>query len=148
MLVVGIWAGTAGAEEPDDTPASTSAIHAQDVEVPISPTTPPFLRPTRAWQETGVASWYGPRFHGKKTASGERFDQWALTAAHRTLPLGALIEVFNVANGRRVVVKINDRGPHTRGVMLDLSKGAAQVLGLIRAGRGKVRISRAAHALS
>lgn len=91
---------------------------------------------------TGLASWYSPRLHGRKTASGERFDVQALTAAHRSLPLGTLIEVHNPANGQRVTVKVNDRGPHVRGVMIDLSPRAAKLLGLLRSGRAVVQISR------
>jgi rare lipoprotein A len=88
-----------------------------------------------------LASWYSPRLHGRKTASGERFDVEALTAAHRSLPLGTRVEVHNPANGQRVVVRINDRGPNVRGVMLDLSPRAAHILGLIERGRGKVEIT-------
>lgn len=78
----------------------------------------------------GMASWYGPGFHGRKTASGERFNQHALTAAHKTLPLGTLVQVRNLDNNRSVVVTINDRGPFVRGRVIDLSRGAAQKIGL------------------
>ncbi len=78
----------------------------------------------------GIASWYGPGFHGRKTASGERFNQNALTAAHRSLPFGTKVKVTNLRNGRSVVVKINDRGPHVRGRIIDLSAGAAKVIGV------------------
>jgi rare lipoprotein A len=80
--------------------------------------------------ESGIASWYGPGFHKRRTASGERFDMNALTAAHRTLPFGTLVCVRSQATGREVVVRINDRGPHVANRVMDLSRGAAMVLGL------------------
>jgi rare lipoprotein A len=82
------------------------------------------------WQEVGIASWYGPRFHGKRTASGERFDTNALTAAHKTLPFGTRVRVKSVADGKEVVVRINDRGPFIAGRIIDLSRAAAQALGM------------------
>jgi rare lipoprotein A (peptidoglycan hydrolase) len=78
----------------------------------------------------GIASWYGPGFHGARTASGERFNQHGLTAAHRSLPFGTKVRVTNVRNGRSVVVRINDRGPHIRGRVIDLSSGAARAIRL------------------
>jgi rare lipoprotein A len=83
----------------------------------------------------GIATWYGPHFQGRRTASGERFDRFALTAAHRTLPLGTRVVVSNPRNGRQVVVRINDRGPYTRNRILDLSEAAASALGLKNRGR-------------
>ena len=85
-----------------------------------------------------MASWYGREFHGRRTASGDRFDMHALTAAHRKLPFGTKVEVTNLKTGRKVVVRINDRGPWTRGRIIDLSYAAAQRIGLARAGSGKV----------
>lgn len=90
--------------------------------------------------EQGKCSWYGPGFHGRKTANGERFNQNALTAAHKTLPLGSMVEVTNVRNGRTVRVKINDRGPFIKGRIIDLSKAAAIALGTKEAGIGEVQI--------
>lgn len=84
----------------------------------------------------GLASWYGPRFHGKRTASGERFDMHALTAAHRSLPFGTIIEVHSLVNGRKVEVRVNDRGPFLRKRVIDLSRAAANALGLIESGSG------------
>ena len=78
----------------------------------------------------GIASWYGPGFHGRKTASGERFDQNDLTAAHRTLPFGSRVKVVDERTGRSIVVRINDRGPFKHGRVIDLSKAAAQALGV------------------
>lgn len=86
----------------------------------------------------GKASWYGRRFHGRPTASGERFDMNGLTAAHRTLPFGTRVRVRNTRNGREVVVRINDRGPHVKGRILDLSQAAAAALGLLHAGEAPV----------
>ncbi|MNS19552.1 RlpA-like protein precursor [compost metagenome] len=86
----------------------------------------------------GHASWYGPGFHGRRTANGERFDQWAMTAAHKTLPLGSLLLVTNLKNKRTILVRVNDRGPYIPGRMLDLSAGAAQAIGV--SGVGTVRI--------
>jgi rare lipoprotein A len=82
------------------------------------------------WQEAGLASWYGPGFQGKRTASGERFDANALTAAHRTLPFGTRLRVRSLANGKEVVVRINDRGPFIPGRIIDLSQAAALTLDL------------------
>jgi rare lipoprotein A len=79
----------------------------------------------------GLVSWYGPGLHGRKTASGERFDMYTLTAAHPTLPFGTQIRVRHEASGREVVVRINDRGPHVRGRVIDLSRKAAEVLGVL-----------------
>jgi rare lipoprotein A len=91
-------------------------------------------------EEVGTASWYGPRFHGKKTANGEVFNQNKLTAAHRTLPLGTTVEVTNVTNGKSVKVKINDRGPYVNGRVIDLSRAAAVRLGMKDAGVAKIQI--------
>ncbi|WP_456685814.1 septal ring lytic transglycosylase RlpA family protein [Bradyrhizobium sp. P5_C11_2] len=81
-------------------------------------------------QQAGVASWYGPGFHGRKTANGERFDMNALTAAHRTLPLGTHVRVTNTRTGQSVVVRINDRGPYVGRRVIDLSKASAQAIGM------------------
>lgn len=88
--------------------------------------------------ERGRASWYGDRFQGKRTASGERFDKNALTAAHKTLPFGTLVRVRSVRNGREVVVRINDRGPFVKGRVIDLSQAAMKALGLSQ--RGVIRV--------
>jgi len=90
--------------------------------------------------QIGTASWYGPGFHGHETASGETFNQYALTAAHRTLPLGTAAKVTNLATGQSVMVKINDRGPYVKGRHLDLSRAAAKQLGLTKQGIAKVKI--------
>lgn len=91
----------------------------------------------------GMASWYGPGFSGRKTASGERFNPKALTAAHRTLPFGSSVKVTNVENGKSVIVRVNDRGPFSRGRIIDLSKAAAAKIGLLRSGTARVSLATA-----
>lgn len=91
--------------------------------------------------QRGLASWYGPGFHGEPTAQGELFNMHALTAAHRSLPLGTRVRVTNLENGRSVVVRINDRGPYKRGVIIDLSRRAASQIGMIRDGRVRVEVA-------
>ena len=86
----------------------------------------------------GLATWYGPGFHGRKTASGERFNAGAMTAAHPSLPFGSRVQVTNEATGRSVVVRINDRGPHRRGAVIDLSRASASALGM--SGTARVRL--------
>lgn len=93
-----------------------------------------------AYVEEGQASWYGKKFHGRKTASGEKFNMHALTAAHKTLPFGTRVKVTNLDNSKSVVVKINDRGPFTKGRIIDLSYAAAKKVGMIESGVARVRI--------
>jgi rare lipoprotein A len=88
----------------------------------------------------GTASWYGPRFHGKKTASGEIYNQHKLTAAHKTLPLGTKARVTNLDNGSTVEVEINDRGPFIEGRIIDLSRAAAGALGFVESGTAPVQV--------
>ncbi len=90
--------------------------------------------------ERGEASWYGPGFHGNRTANGERYDMHQLTAAHRTLPLGSVAMVRSLTNGRSVTVRINDRGPFAKGRIIDLSLAAAQTVGMIGAGTDRVEL--------
>lgn len=90
--------------------------------------------------ETGIASWYGPGFHGKRTANGEVFDTNELTAAHRTLQMPSLVRVTNLENGRSVVVRVNDRGPFSKGRVIDVSERAASLLGFKNQGTAKVRL--------
>lgn len=97
-------------------------------------------RPAPGDVQRGIASWYGEPFHGRKTASGEIYDMHGMTAAHKELPLGTRIEVHNLDNGRKTEVRVNDRGPFIRGRILDLSYGAAKVLGVVQPGLAKVEI--------
>jgi rare lipoprotein A len=91
-------------------------------------------------KERGIASWYGDDFHGWVTASGEIYDMHMLTAAHRTLPLGTMVRVTNVVNGRHVVIRINDRGPYVNGRILDVSYGAAKRLNMLRDGISAIQL--------
>lgn len=93
-----------------------------------------------SFYQVGIASWYGPKFHGKTTASGEPFDMYALTAAHKALPFGTRVCVVDLETGRRVQVRINDRGPFIKGRIIDLSLQAAQNLGIVKKGITKVGI--------
>jgi rare lipoprotein A len=91
-------------------------------------------------EAVGHASWYGAKFHGEPTASGEPFDMTELTAAHRTLPFGTRVRVTHLSNGRSVVVRINDRGPYIRGRIIDLSRAAAGVIGMTGQGIARIRM--------
>lgn len=93
-----------------------------------------------SYSEVGVASWYGPDFHGKRTANGERYDMNALTAAHRTLPMPSLVRVTNMENGRSAILRVNDRGPFARSRVLDVSRRAADALGFIGQGTATVKV--------
>lgn len=92
------------------------------------------------YSETGIASWYGSNFHGKKTANGEIYDMNAISAAHRTLPLPSMVRVVNLQNGRAIIVRVNDRGPFARNRIIDLSRRTAQLLGFKRLGTAPVRV--------
>jgi rare lipoprotein A len=92
----------------------------------------------------GLASFYGPGLHGRKTASGERFDQEDMTAAHRTVRFGTCVQVVNMENGRSVKVRVNDRGPFKEGRIIDVSQGAARKLGMLAKGLARVRLYRCA----
>lgn len=94
----------------------------------------------KSYREIGVASWYGPNFHGKPTANGELFDSQAMTAAHRTLPLPVIAEVKNLENGRTIRVRVNDRGPFAKDRIIDLSKEAANRLGFLKNGTARVEV--------
>jgi len=137
-------ASVSGAVEPASAAATIELVPLQpaaDVTVGSAGATEPA---TSASQETdlgrGSASYYAAKFHGRRTASGERFDNGEMTAAHRTLPFGSLVRVTNHANGKSVVVRINDRGPFTRGRILDVSRAAADELGLVARGHADVEL--------
>jgi rare lipoprotein A len=91
-------------------------------------------------RQVGMASWYGPKFHGRRTANGEVFNMYQLTAAHRTLPLGSWVHVTNLENGRSIEVRVNDRGPFVRGRIIDLSYAAARAVGMVRQGVVRVQV--------
>ncbi len=92
------------------------------------------------YRERGLASWYGRKFHGRRTSSGEPYDMFAMTAAHPTLPLPTYVEVTNLKNGRRVIVRVNDRGPFAKGRIIDLSYAAAYKLGILEEGTAPVEV--------
>lgn len=144
------------AAAPDASAPRTDAVTAAAVVelVPVQPAAdlaPTAIAPAldapapSAPQETllgrGSASYYAAKFDGRRTASGERFDNDEMTAAHRTLPFGSLVRVTNPANGRSVVVRINDRGPFTRGRMIDVSRAAADELGMVARGHATVELA-------
>lgn len=104
-------------------------------------TVEPATAPAAQAIEGGLASYYGQQFHGRRTASGEAFDMHAMTAAHRTLPFGTLVQVTNPANGQSVTVRINDRGPFHANRVIDISRAAATQIGLIAAGKGRVELA-------
>jgi rare lipoprotein A len=134
VVAVLVLSALAFAQQLVDTgPAQAEAAPALEDRTPM---------PAAAPDQSGIASWYGPRFHGRRTASGEKFDQNALTAAHRTLPFGTRVRVFT-DDGRSVDVRINDRGPHLKQRIIDLSRAAAEALGLgtRQAGTKPVRIT-------
>lgn len=138
--LAGAYEPTDLATEPDPAPDTADAAPAVEPTVAPRAVTAPdrgdrsAVEPGWTWR----ASWYGPGFHGNLTANGETYDQWAMTAAHKTLPFGTQLRVTNVANGESVVVRINDRGPFIPGRDLDLSRGAAEALGF--AGVATVRV--------
>lgn len=114
---------------------SAGAVDIASIEPPIE------IAPAETILGSGVASYYASKFHGRRTASGETFNMHAMTAAHRTLPFGSMVRVTNPANGTSVVVRINDRGPFTRGRTIDVSRAAADELGLVQRGHGTVELA-------
>ena len=98
------------------------------------------LASSQGYEETGHASWYGTKFHGRRTSSGEPYDMYAMTAAHKALPLPSYVEVTNLANGRRVIVRVNDRGPFHDGRIIDLSYAAAVKLDMLGKGTARVKV--------
>ena len=127
-----------------ETVAEAAEAAAPDVAPPPAPTpvAPALETSSGVVIGSGVASYYADRFHGRRTANGERFDMHAMTAAHRTLPFGSKVRVINPANGKSVVVRINDRGPFHGNRVIDLSKAAATQLGLVARGHGRVQIEK------
>ena len=127
-----------------------AAVVAADLPVVPEPSAPPvdekyLLTGEDARElERGNASWYGGQFHGRRTASGENYDKYALTAAHKTLPFGTIVRVRSLALGREVDVRINDRGPFSPGRVIDVSQAAAQALGLTGLGVAQVSLNVAA----
>ena len=95
---------------------------------------------TKAYIQKGEASYYADKFHNRKTANGEKYNKYAITAAHRRIPFNSLVEVKNLDNGKSLMVRVNDRGPFIKGRIIDVSRTAAEMLGMIRSGTAKVEI--------
>ncbi|HZB92994.1 MAG TPA: septal ring lytic transglycosylase RlpA family protein [Stellaceae bacterium] len=139
VLALGLLFGTSGA-------SGRMAAEPRAATPPLASPAPPDggagdgLQPTR-YDEIGIASWYGGRHQGQRTASGARFDRMALTAAHRSLPFGTIVLVENLANGRSLALPITDRGPYRPGRIIDLSQAAARRLGLEAQGLGLVGLT-------
>jgi len=160
-LAVFLWAslllGCAGASRPPIVDSAPPAVDPQVVQdavpypAPIMPAgnSSPYtvlgksyhvMHSAQGYQEEGIASWYGLKFHGRKTANGERFNSYLATAAHKTLPIPTWLRVTNLANNRQIVVKVNDRGPFHGDRLIDLSYGAALKLGFAEKGTAPVRL--------
>lgn len=138
LSLLGMLAATVGFFNLGDTSAGDNhgvikVVESKDAEPNLSPIETNDLG-------TMTASWYGPRFHGKTTANGEVYDQMALTAAHKSLPFGSLLQITNIRNGKSVIVRINDRGPYVEGRDLDLSKGTAKALGVLHKGVVRLKV--------
>lgn len=150
-----------GCTESSPPSAGTPGVPGGGVVATTSPASPPAGAPPRlykvgkpykvadkwyypqvdlAYEERGIASWYGPNFHGKRTANGEIFDMSKISAAHRTLPMPSVVRVTNLENGRSLIVRINDRGPFARGRIIDLSRRAAELLGFTAKGTAMVHV--------
>jgi rare lipoprotein A len=129
-------------ETAPSTPATAASLPAAraPAEAGVTPESSPIAAPLLPTNEAlrefeqGKASWYGPRFNGRRTASGERYNMHELTAAHKTLPFGTLVRVRSLVNGKEVDVRITDRGPFSRGRVIDLSRAAAEALGMLGLG--------------
>jgi rare lipoprotein A (peptidoglycan hydrolase) len=130
FVVLALGALAACTERPMPPPTPVTALPEPAPQAPAQP----------YFSQTGVASWYGGFHHGRKTASGERFDMHALTAAHRTLQLGTVVRITNIENGRTATVRVNDRGPYKRGRVIDLSAEVARQLDMKKDGLAEVRI--------
>lgn len=120
--------------------AAAGAVDITEIDPPIEVEPEPSVNTGRSLG-SGLASYYGRKFHGRRTASGERFDMNAMTAAHKTLPFGTLVEVTNPRSGQSVVVRINDRGPYAHGRTIDLSRSAASKVGIMQRGQGRVELA-------
>ena len=151
VAVLGACSGPGVKDGPGDRPVPTDIPDAQPRVEPRSRYgNPPFYdvhgrryyvrASARGYVERGLASWYGTKFHGRRTSSGEPYDMYAMTAAHRTLPLPSYVRVTNLENGRSIVVRVNDRGPFHANRIIDLSYAAATKLGIAERGTGMVEV--------
>ena len=128
------------ADRSGEAPAAPIRFETGPVVQEVPPAPAPVIEDDAQSLGSGVASFYGAKFHGRRTASGERFDMHALTAAHRSLPFGSEVRVTDPRSGRSVTVRINDRGPFSRHRTIDLSRAAAQEIGLVNRGHGTVEL--------
>lgn len=139
LLAGGLGAGPAWAQDAGADIVAPAATAPEPLSAAATqPEAPPEESPG---DEEGFATWYGPGFHGKRTASGERYNMHALTAAHPTLPFGTMLRVRSLLNGKQVTVRVNDRGPFTGAYIIDLSRAAAQAIGLLGVGTKEVVLS-------
>ncbi len=122
-------------------PADLTAAPAPVAPAPVEQHQAPTAKPATRLLGSGIASYYGDRFHGRRTASGQAFNMHAMSAAHKTLPFGTRVLVTNPRNGKSVTVTINDRGPYAHGRTIDLSKAAATEIGLVQRGHGTVELA-------
>lgn len=133
------------APNPDDVPDAVPrdeplSPYGNPPEYEVGGVTYHVLESAKGYDKKGIASWYGPDFQGKRTSSGETYDMYAMTAAHKTLPIPTYVEVTNLANGKKVVVRVNDRGPFAKDRIIDLSYIAALKLGIVGHGTARVRV--------
>lgn len=140
-----VFAAACTAEPAVELPSQAMAYEIQSPRVPVGTSyvasAPEVPRVEPIYDQIGIASWYGATFSGKRTAGGANFRAYALTAAHRTLPMGARVLVTNLANGRSLVLRIGDRGPRDKGRIIDVSERAAILLGFYRQGTAPVRVT-------
>ena len=152
-VLVSAFAVTAFAQTPTPTPAPTAAPAAPAAVAPVAPVVPAAVAPAPKAEEkkapavaatgdvtTGKAAWYGKKFNGRKTASGQRFNAGLLTAASNTLPFGTLVKVTNLKNKKSVTVRINDRGPKQPDRIIDVTRAAAARLGMLKSGIAEVEL--------
>ena len=137
LSLMTLWVGGAEARMTKEIRA-----HFSGAELPLPATSALNLSLKKQPATIGLVSWYGPGFHGHRTANGERYNMHAFTCASRDLPFGTMLELTNVANGEKAVVRVNDRGPYYRWRILDLSYAAAKKLGFTRSGQAKVEVRR------
>jgi len=140
MLVLAFWLASCS-QVKDSAPTNyTKQWDEIPDAVPIPVTPSKYGNSSVGFQQKGIASWYGNKFHGERTSSGEDYDMYAMTAAHKTLPIPVYVEVINHDNGRKAIVKVNDRGPFHEGRIIDLSYAAATKLGVAKTGTANVSI--------
>jgi rare lipoprotein A len=141
VLLAGLAACAPRAAKPD-APAPAPAPATARRTTPKPPAKPPATPAPKGYLGEGIASFYGPGLHGRPTANGERFNQNAMTAAHRKLSFGTCVRVVNLTNGRQVRVRVNDRGPYVEGRIIDVSRAAAVKLDMLEKGVARVRLYR------